>query len=67
MRIETITVNELRDGDVAFGLSVGSKLNRETEADLVAAQLGACGIAHRGQIIAVTRRAREACASPPIT
>ena len=54
VRVVTIAVNELRDSDIAFGGERRQKIEAlEHEADFVAAQLGARGVTHRGQIVAV--------------
>src|SRR5271163_4424532 len=54
MRIESVAMNILRDGDVAFGGERGQQIKTlEDEADFVAAELGTLGIAHGGKIVAV--------------
>jgi hypothetical protein len=54
VRVEPVTVNVLRDGDVAFGGKRGKKIKAlEDEANFVAAELGAFGVGHGGEIITV--------------
>ena len=54
MRIEAVAVNELGDGDVALRVQGGKQIESlEDEADFVAAQLGARGVAHLGEVVAV--------------
>jgi hypothetical protein len=54
MRIETVTMNELRDGDVPFGCQRGEQIEAlKNEADFVAAQFGARGIAQFREVIPI--------------
>ena len=54
MGIETVPMNKLRDGDVPFGCQRREQIEAlKDEADFVAAQFGACGIAQFGKVIAV--------------
>ena len=52
--IEAIAVNELGDGDVAFGGEGGKQIETlKDEADFVATEPGALGVAHGGEFIAI--------------
>ena len=52
--IEAISVDELRDGDVAFGGKRRKQIETlEDEADFVAAEPGALGVAHGGELVAI--------------
>jgi hypothetical protein len=54
VRIEPIAVNVLRDGDIAAGVKRGQKIEAlKNESDFVTAQLGALGVAHQSEIIAI--------------
>jgi hypothetical protein len=54
VRIETIAVYELRDGDIALSGEGRQKIEPlKYEAYFVAAQLGSSGITHSGEIVAV--------------
>ena len=54
VRIEAISVNELRDGDIAFSAERRKQIETlEDEADFVATEPGAFGVAHGGEFIAV--------------
>src|SRR6266851_6601604 len=56
--VEAIAVNELRDGDVAFGGQGGQQIEAlEDEANLVAAELGTRRVTELGQIVAVHQHA----------
>jgi hypothetical protein len=52
--VEAISVNELRDGDVAFGAQRRKQIETlEDETDFVATEPGALGIAHGGEFVTV--------------
>src|SRR5260370_22277141 len=52
VRIETVTMNKLRDGDIPFGRKGGEQIETlEDEADFVAAQFGSPGVPQFGTII----------------
>ena len=54
VRIEAIPVNELRDGDVALGGEGRKQIETlKDEADFVATEPGALGVAHGGKFVAV--------------
>jgi hypothetical protein len=54
MRIEAISMDELGDGDVAFGAERRKQIETlKDEADFVAAQAGALGVAHGGEFVAI--------------
>lgn len=54
VRIETVAVDELSNGDIASGGQGGKKIEAlEDEPDLTAAQLGSLGVTHGGQIVAI--------------
>jgi hypothetical protein len=54
VRIVTVAVDVLRDGDVAPGGERGQKIKAlEHEADLAAAQFGALSVRHVGKVVAV--------------
>ena len=54
VRIETVAVNMLRDGDVAARVQRRQQIEPlKHEADLVAAQLGALRVVHGNEIVAV--------------
>jgi len=54
VRVKAISVNELRDGDVAFGRESRKQIETlEDEADFVATEPGALGVAHGGEFVAV--------------
>ena len=54
VRVKAVAVNVLRDGDVAAGVERRQQVEPlKNEADLVPPQLGAFGVAHGGQIVAV--------------
>ena len=54
MRVETIAMNKLGDGDIPFGRQSGKQIETlKDEADFVAAQFGAGGVAQFGEVIAV--------------
>src|SRR5579863_8476688 len=56
MGIEAVAMNVLGDGDIAFGGERGEEVEAlKDEADFAAAELGALGIAHFGQIVAVNK------------
>jgi hypothetical protein len=58
VRIETVAVDELSDGDISPGGQSGKKIKSlEDEPDLTAAQLGALGVAHGSQIVAIHKDA----------
>ena len=58
MGIEAVAMNVLRDGDVSLGGESGKKIEAlEDETDFVAAQFGALGIGHSGEIVAVDENA----------
>jgi hypothetical protein len=58
MGIEAVAMNVLRDGDVSFGGESGKKIEAlEDETDFVAAQFGALGIGHSGEVVAVDENA----------
>ena len=66
VRVEAVTMNELRDGDVALCGESGKQVETlENEADFAAAEFGARGVAQLREIIAVdqdfaARRLRQA-------
>ena len=54
VRIKAISVDELRDGDVAFGAEGGKQIETlKDEANFVATKPGALGVAHGGEFVAV--------------
>ena len=54
VRIEAVAMNILSDGDVASGGERGEKIEAlENEADLAAAELGALGVSHGGEVVAI--------------
>ena len=56
VRIEAVAVNELGDGDVAFGGQGREEIETlENETDFVAAQLGARRVAQCREIVAVNQ------------
>src|SRR5579859_5161207 len=56
MGIEAVAMNILSDGDIALGGQRGEEIKAlKDEADLAAAELGALGVAHFGQIVAVNK------------
>jgi len=62
--IEAISVNELRDGDVAFGGKSRKQIETlEDEADFVAAEPGALGVTHGGELVAVDEDGAFGCLS----
>src|SRR5215469_3655301 len=66
VRVIAVAVNELRNGDVALGSQCGEEIEAlENETDFRAAELGAGGVAQRGEVVAVNenfaaRRLRQA-------
>ena len=51
---KAVAVNVLRDGDIAFGGERRKQIKTlKNETDLVAAELGSLGIAHRRKIVAI--------------
>ena len=54
VRIEAVSVDELGDGDVAFGAQSRKQIETlKDEADFVATEPGAFGVAHGGEFVAV--------------
>src|SRR6266403_1250413 len=54
VRVETVAMNELRDGDIPLGRQRGEQIETlEDEADFVAAQFGARGVAQFSEVIPV--------------
>src|SRR6266851_2036784 len=54
VRVESVAMNKLRDGDIALGRQGGEQIETlKDEADFVAAQFGARGVAQFGEIITV--------------
>ena len=52
--VESVAMNELRDGDIALGRECGKQIEAlENETDFVAAQFGAGRIGQRREVIAV--------------
>jgi hypothetical protein len=58
VRVEAVAVDVLRDGNVAVSVERGQQVEAlEDETHLVPAQLGAFGVAHRREVVAVHQHA----------
>ncbi len=54
VRVEAVSMDELRDGDIAFGCERGEQIEAlKNETDFAAAEFGARGICQSGEVIAV--------------
>jgi len=69
MRVKAVAMNELRDGDVAFAVRVGSRLKRwKTKPILWRRNLVRAASLKDVKSLPSTRTfPRDACASPPMT
>jgi hypothetical protein len=66
MRIETIAVDMLGQGDIPAGIECGQQVEAlEHKTNFVAAQFGALAVAHRGKIVAVEENMPASCLRQP--